>query len=69
MVLRIILRCRIGRPVTHPKTLLTCAGAKTKMRQALGIALMGPSRRVLLHPGRINNKCQKSPSSQIRSAF
>jgi hypothetical protein len=50
MVPRIILRYRIGRLVKHPKTLLTGAGAKTKMRQALGIALMGPSRRVLLHP-------------------
>ena len=39
IVPRFILRYRIGRTVTHPKTLLTGAGAKMKMRQALGIAV------------------------------
>jgi hypothetical protein len=51
VVPRIILRYRIGRPGTHRITLLTGAGAKMKMRQAVDMALMGPSRRVLLHPG------------------
>jgi hypothetical protein len=60
IVPRIILRYRIGRPITCPKTLLTGAVAKIKTRHARGIDLIRPSRRALLHPERIDKQMSEN---------
>lgn len=46
---------RIGVMRHSPENTIDVQDAKMKMRHALGHNLIGPSRRVLLHSGRINN--------------